>query len=258
MRGSPSCPVLLLVAVLGLPGALASAEDAAAPAGDPARATADLVERLKSPDVEVRRQAVAEAKREQAPALTSALARLLADDDEKVRVAAIEALGARTEAAARKDAAGHLASRLPRLARNDQRDERFAALKALHDLAQPSSLKALSDGIGTDVEPEELALRLRAIANLPCDEAIEWLIRFRSGSGRGNRGGRAYWVRMTRDAWIYATGQKQPSNDPDVWRAWWNERKGSWDHKDALARRKAEGGGPVARPTDGAPGSEGR
>lgn len=256
MFGSP-VRYVVWAAVLALSGAVASARDAD-PEGEAARQVADLVERLKSPDVEVRRQAVAEAKREQAPAVSAALARRLADEDGKVRIGAIEALGSRTEAAARKDAAGHLASRLPRLAKNEQREERFAVLRALHDLAQPGTLSALAEGVDPDLEPEELALRLRAIANLPCDGAIDWLVTFRAGSGRGRRGGRAYVARMTREAWVYATGQAQAGNDPDAWRAWWGDRKTSWDHKEALARRKAEGGGPVARATDGAPGAEGR
>ena len=253
MRGSRvgrAVPLAFCLALLITASGVARAEDAVTERAEEARRIADLVARLKSEDVDGRRQAVAEAKREQAPAVTAELVRRIPDADEKVRIAAIAALGARTETAARKDAAGHLASRLARVTKNEQREERFAALRALHDLAQPSTLKALEDGVALDMEPEELALRLRAIANLPCDDAIEWLIKARSSSGRGGRAGRGYGGRMMRDAWEYATGQPRPSNDPDAWRTWWSERKDSWDHSEALARRTSEGGGPTARPND--------
>jgi hypothetical protein len=257
MRGSRvgrAVPLAFCLALLATGTDVARAEDAVTEKAEEARRIADLVARLKSEDVDERRQAVAEAKREQAPAVTAELVRRIPDADEKVRIAAIAALGARTDTAARKDAAGHLASRLARVTKNEQREERFAALRALHDLAQPSTLKALEGDLALDMEPEELALRLRAIANLPCDEAVETLIKARS-SGRGGRTGRGgYGVRMVREAWVYATGQSKPSSDPDAWRSWWGERKPTWDHSEALARRKSEGGGPTARPNDAADG----
>ncbi|HVG93596.1 MAG TPA: hypothetical protein VND21_04055, partial [Planctomycetota bacterium] len=69
MRGSRvgrAVPLAFCLALLITASGVARAEDAVTEKAEEARRIADLVARLKSEDVDARRQAVAEAKREQA------------------------------------------------------------------------------------------------------------------------------------------------------------------------------------------------
>ena len=217
-----------------------------------AKEAAALVERMKASDLDVKHPAVAEAKSVQHPTVTAQLARAISDPDELTRLAALEGLAARTTAEGRKAAATAIAARLPRLTEAPKlRDELLRAIAVLHDLAQPVALKALAAHLGLDVEPEELAARLRAIANLPTHEAIETIIDFRATGG--NRGGRSelgYRRRLAREAFTYATGT-DAGQDPDAMRAWWKEHEKGFDYAAAAAARAKKGGGPKAKPGDG-------
>lgn len=247
-----------LLGSVGLPAAPADADDpATAPSAKEAEAAAAkeaaaLVERMKSSDLDVKHPAMAEAKTVQHPTVTAQLARALSDPDELTRLAALEGLAARTTPEGRKAAATAIAARLPRLAEAPKlHDEHLRAIAILHDLAQPVALKALAARLGLDVEPEELAARLRAIANLPTAEAIETIIDFRATGG--NRGGRSelgYRRRFAREAFTYATGT-DAGQDPDAMRAWWKAHEKGFDFAAAAAERAKKGGGPKAKPGDG-------
>ncbi len=248
---------LLLPALACIAARPARADDAGAATKEAeaaaAKAAAALLERMKSSDLDVKRPAVAQAKSEQHPTVTAQLARALSDADDLVRQTAIEGLAARTTPAGRKAAATAIAARLPRLTESPVlRDELLRALAILHDLAEPVSLKALAAHLGLDVEPEELAARLKAIANLPISEAVDTIIDFRATGG--NRGGRSelgYRRRFAREAFAYATGT-DVGNDPDAMRAWWKEHAKGFDFQAAAAERAKNGGGPKAKPNDGA------
>jgi len=250
MRLVPSISSLLVAAALLAPSA-AARPDAAADA-EAAKKIATLVERIKSTDPEVRKAAVTEAKTEQHPAVTAALLHGVSDTDAGVRKVELEALVARTDPTAKKQAASAVAARLPRLtAKPDDHDELMRSLAALHDLAQPVVLKALTDRLGLDVEAEELAARLKAIANLPTADAVEAIIQFRASGG--NQGGArelGYRRRMARQAFKYATGE-DVGNDPDAMRKWWKEHEKGFNYEAAGLRRAKEGGGPTAKDGDG-------
>lgn len=247
---------VLLPALAGVAAHPARADDAAAATKEAeaaaAKAAAALVELMKSSDLDVKRPAVAQAKGDQHPTVTAQLARALSDADDLVRQTAIEGLAARTTPAGRKAAATAIAARLPRLAESPLlRDELLRALAILHDLAEPVAHKALAARLGLDVDPEELAARLKAIANLPIPEAVDTIIDFRAtGGNRGGRGELGYRRRFARDAFTYATGA-DVGNDPDAMRAWWKEHAKGFDFQAAAAERAKKGGGPKAKPNDG-------
>lgn len=236
-------------------GARADAAADAAAAEATKVATA-LVERLRSKDADERKQALEEAAKNQHPLVTGALGRMLGEIDDAARPALLAALTARADAPGRKAAAAAIAARLDRIQKSDDDyAERQKLVAALHDLAQPASLKALAAELGTDVTADELAARLHAIANLPCREAIEEIIKFRAGGRRrtgpddqGNRG------RLARDAFRYAVGV-DVGQDPDEMRAWWKDHEKGFDFDEAAARRAREGSEPPSKrkkPGDGA------
>jgi hypothetical protein len=207
---------------------------------------------MKASDVEARKAAVREAKTEQHARVTSALAKALSDDDAEVRAAALEGLVARTEAAGKKAAATAIAARVKSDAgKAALHDEVLKRIQALHDLAQPVALATLSDRLGVDDPPDEIAARLRAIANVPTKEAIEEIIDFRAAGGRlGGRQEHGYRRRYAREAFRYATGV-DVGPDPDAMRKWWKDNQKDFDFQFAAARRAREGGGPRSNPKDG-------
>ena len=189
----------------------------------------------------MRRTAAEEAAAEHDPRVSAALVKAATDGDRGVRLAVAAALGARTVEAARKDAATALLSRIDRLVQYaDMQDELVQVLGALHDLALPSTVAPIANGIDlTRREPAILEARLRAIANVPAGEAVTELI---SLLAKGGRAGNAWWKRFVRDALVYATGEKF-GPDPDAWRAWWKEKEKTFDHAAAAARRAKERAG---------------
>ncbi len=163
--------------------------------------------------------------------LTSPLVKALKDDVREVREAAIESLRLR-EGKERAPAARGLAARLPRYLREGSSAEEHAlVIQALHDLAQPSTIKALLD-VPVTFDRTLIKARAMAVANVPDAEAIESLIQFGS---RGRRG--AGFRDITRDALNYATGQRFRTN-PDEWRRWWREAKKHFDFPAAFAARE--------------------
>lgn len=234
---------LLLALTLGLVPAVAFAEDGAADAAPSAeaepRATAtaeSVLEGLASEDARVRLAACETARDVAGSKVVAGLVKALGDKADTVRVAAIGALGARTEADDKKAAAAGLNKRLAAWAKSaESRPELDAALDALHDLAQVSSVKPLMDGIDLKTDADEAEARLMAVANVPDKEAIEALIKFR---GKGRRRGSNGQQQLAHKALLYATGAKV-QNDPDAWRAWWKEREKSFDFQ-AAADLRAE------------------
>jgi hypothetical protein len=229
---------------------------AAAPAwaGDPPAAgskTEDpvpaLVARLAtSQPADVRLAAAKEAATVQDARVVTPLGRLLRDEVADVRLAAVAALGARTDTADKKHAATVLAERLDPLdksllAKPEAKPELLAAIASLKTLAQPTSIDALLKGIDEDEDADLVEARAMAVANVPAAAAIEGLI---DRMSRGRRDGSGIRARISR-ALAWATGE-QPANDPDHWRAWWKDHKATFDFA-AAAERRAEGGEPGAR-----------
>lgn len=254
-RPAVLCGLLSALAVLA--ASPAGAEEPA-PASKEAEAAAAkeaaaLVEEMKASDLDVKRPAVAKAKDVQHPTVTAQLARALSDADDLVRQTALEGLAARSTPEGKKAAATAIAARLPRMTEAPKlHDEMHRALEILHDLAQPVALKALAAHLGLDVDSEELAARLKAIANLPTPEAIETIIDFRSTGGRLGGGSElGYRRRLAREAFVYATGANV-GNDPDAMRAWWKEHAKGFDFQAAAEERaKKKNAGPKAKPRDG-------
>lgn len=207
-----------------------------------------LAERLKSKDPAELKAALGDAAKHQHPLVTTALCRLVGDVEGSVRDALAAALVGRTELDGRKAAARAIEARVERIQKSDDDlTERIAWIGVLHDLAQPSSLRVLAAETGLDRSADELAARLRAIANLPSADAIEAIIQFRSS---GNRRGQpdptgAQRGRLARDAFRYATGV-DVGHDPDAMRAWWKDHAKTFDFDAAAERRAKEGGGPGA------------
>ncbi len=245
-----SGPFAVSILGLGFVATRAAGADAAsdAAAAEATKVATSLVERLRSKDVDERRKAIDEAAKNQHPLVTGALGRLLGEVDDAQRPALLAALVARSDDAGRKSAANAIASRLERIQKSDDDySERQKLIASLHDLAEPSTMKALAAELGNDVTTDEVSARLRAIANLPCKEAVEEIIKFRSGgrrrSGPGepvNRG------RIARDAFAYAVGV-DVGEDPDQMRKWWKEHEKDFDFKEAAARRAREGADPAAK-----------
>ena len=243
---------LLLPSVLFVAAALAGMAPRAfagdPPAGPVASAEAikrlaSLVERLRSTDVEVKKKALAEAKSEQDPSLLTHVKRLLTDADGDVRLAAVDVLAARSADAAKRQASEALAARIAALSgKPSGHVELLRILAVLHDLAQREALKPLLDGIVVEIDLDELAGRLKAVAAIPTPEAIDEIIQFGS---RGRRG-LDRWRRLSTEAFNYATGAGL-GPDPDAWRAWWKDHEKGFDWKGAALRRKEDGGGPGDR-----------
>lgn len=235
--------VLLLALPLTGPGAWAE-ERAAAPV-TPEEAAAALAEQMRAKDPE-QRLAAAQAARENACAsLTTPLVRLLADKSPGIRIAAVEALGARMDKAGRKKAAATLAGRVSRLEKQaEDRVELLATLEAVRALAQPGPIKGLIGGIKTDSDIEVVEARLMAVAAVPAKEAIDRLIQFLAKGRRGQLGPQR---RAAVQALEYATGmsRKGLGHDPDRWRAWWRETEDTFDFE-AVAAARAEAAGEAA------------
>ena len=123
---------------------------------------------------------------------------------------------------------------------------------ALKTLAQPAALSSLTDRLGLDVAPEEIAARLNAIACTPSKDAIEEIIKFRSSGGKlGERTELGYRRRFAREAFMYATGV-DVGPDPDAMRKWWKDNEKDFDFAAAAERRAKDAkGGAKLRPSDG-------
>jgi len=219
-----------LIAALGL----AVLAQQAAP--EPTK-TADLVELLKGKDPAVRKAALEEAAKSQAPEILAPVERLLADEDLEVRRAAAAVLAGRTDDGAKRTAASALGERLRSMGEKGDAAERVGLANALHDLAQPASVKVLLDGIKGETPREEVEARLHAVGNIPSKEAVEGLIDFTASVGRGQRGD---WHAAARGALKYALRTDVGGADPDLWRAWWREHGKEFDFKAAAAARVEE------------------
>jgi len=200
---------------------------------------ADLIARkMASNDDGIRIDGLREAISNQHASLLAPLTRALKDRDPAVRIAAVEALAAREDEAQRKKAASALVGRLKILEKKDEEtpsEEIKKVVTALHDLAQPSTIKALLS-IPHDSDRGLARDRLMAAANAPSKEAIDRLIQFGSSGSRRQR-----WRRqMTILALRYAT-QEQVSGGIDEWRKWWKENRRAFDTEVAAKRRKEAG-----------------
>jgi len=165
--------------------------------------------------------------------ITAPLVKLLKDKEWVVREAAIQSLSGRVEKRDRRSAAAGLAARLGPLGKNEQaKEEMLAVIQALHDLAQPTTIKALMDVTVND-DGEIVRARAMAVANVPDAEAIERLLQLGSKGRRHTN-----WQRIARDALHYATGV-QLRGDADAWRQWWRDAKADFSFE-AAARRRAE------------------
>lgn len=254
-RASAWIVALVFLSAVPLSTSRAHADAEQDAAAEAQKAASALAERMKSTDDAIKKAALVEALKVHHPLVTAALARALSDADEGVRAAALVALVARTDLVAKKAAAVAVAARLERIAKkSEDYPERLKVIAALHDLAQPSSLRALAAETGIDVTSEELVARMHAIANLPSKDAIEEIIQFRAsgrrrggaseGPGQENRG------KTARDAFAYAVGV-DVGQDPDAMRAWWKEHEKGFDFSAAAERRAREGSGPKAKGPDG-------
>lgn len=195
---------------------------------------AALVKRLASRDREDRLAAVHDAAAVQAAALVTPLTRLLKAKDPEVRLAAIDALAARTETKAQKKAAPAVVRRLQAIEGKEGHDgEIEKLLEALHDLAQKTTIKPILSGIDLDTSREELNDRLMAIANVPDASAIEALIGFASSGRKHGRARRD----STRKALRYATGEDM-RGDVEAWRRWWSANKKKFDFVMAAHERE--------------------
>ena len=217
---------ILLVLLAALP---ASAED---------RVVLDSLETVKEAladrDAAVRLAAARAAAGLQDHALTSPLVKLLKDDEGPVREAAIEALAGRVAEKERKAAAKGLAARIAPLARDEvARDELLLVVGALHDLAQPTTIKALMD-VGVNDDRQIVKARAMAVANVPHADAIDALLKLGS-KGRRHTG----WIGIARDALTYATGVRM-RGDADQWLQWWRDAKDGFSFEAAAKRRADE------------------
>lgn len=237
------CAAALFLAVFAA-SPEARAEDPAARGASPQPPAASapavdvdaLIKALASDDAKERYDAAAKAKDVQDAKLLKPLAAALKDDIHEVRVAVMEALGARTGAEDRKAAAAALHKVLGPLSKKaDYQPELLVALRAVHDLAQPSSVKPLLEDIDVHTDREVVDARLMAVANIPTPDAIDALIQFMS---RGRKGGEESHRASVQKALLYATGERQ-RNDPDAWRAWWKDARKTFDFEAAAENRNA-------------------
>ena len=227
------------IAVLSPPAARgdeAAAQPAPAPAPAPDVDVDAVVAGLKSDDDAARLAAAEQAAEVADDAVTRPLARLLTDDRFEIRAASIRALGARSSDHAKKDAAKALAARMSALSKSVHDEGELAlTVQALHDLAQPSTIRPLLDGIDDSASEDLYRARVMAVANVPHADAVDELIQHLARRGRGKWGGNK---RSVVEALQYATGERHGA-DPDTWRAWWKEAKKTFDFG-AAARRRAD------------------
>lgn len=182
-----------------------------------------------------RLDAAVAARQFQDARLTPLLVKLLRDESADVRLAAIAALGDRTDADQKKKAADGLATRLHAITDKVEFEaERGKVIDALHDLAQVSSIDVLLDKIGYGTSLTEVEARCRAVGNVPSPKAIEALIGFMQKRHRDGTGYRAACNRALQ----YATGERG-TNDADMWRAWWKEHEKTFDYQAAYDKRQA-------------------
>ena len=203
----------------------------------PEQALQDLLERLKSKDLETRRSAAEESVSNLAPELTGLLMRLLVDEDAHIRYVAVASLGKRGDEKSKRTAAGALEACLVRLGEAGDAGEKLLLVESLHDLAQESSIKPLIDGIKNETPKEEVEARLHAVGNVPSREAIESLINFAAACGRGRR---ADWHQSVRSALRYAARTDVGGADPDLWRQWWRNNEKRFDFAGAAEDRARE------------------
>jgi len=176
--------------------------------------------------------ALMEASDNQSKSLTSPLIKLLKNKNAAIRQTAIGCLGARTETSAKKKAAGARASRLNPLGdKAKNKTEMLLVVQALHDLAQPTTIKALLDS-PNDEEREVRQARAMAVANVPSKEAIERLIQY----GYKDRRGTARTRDIASKALKYAT-QDTNKRGLEGWRKWWSENKRDFDIVGAAEKR---------------------
>lgn len=196
-----------------------------------------LITQMKSKDVDERRDAAEKALDNPDKKLTSPLIKLLGDSHSEVRVAAIEALGTRSDTSSQRKAASSLAGRLKRyMAKGEYAAERDATIAALRQLAQPTTIKKLIDAVDLETDPEVVADILMAVANVPSDDAIERLIQFLDS---GRRAEFRRFKAAAGKALLWATGVKGNGHNPDAWRAWWRGAQKDYDHAAAADRRAA-------------------
>lgn len=232
-------PFVVALAVLAL-AAPAFADDppAAGTDGKPADPIVALLAQLKDDQPpEVRLEAVKQAKVLEDPRLVPALGKLLRAPEEDVRVGAMAALGARGTPETKKKAAAALIERLKPLDATLEKDatrkpEMIALCKALHDLAQPSSIDPLLDGIEFREDLEVVEARAMAVANVADVKAVDGMIDL---MGRRHRDGTGIRAVLSK-ALYYATGAKL-GNDADAWRSWWKDAKVHFDFEAAAEQR---------------------
>jgi hypothetical protein len=239
----PLCAAVMFVALTASSSHARAEEPApgdAAPTSPAATDRTGDVEKLgialASDDAAIRLDAATKAKDVQDAKLLKALATALKDEVHEVRVAVMEALGTRTGDDARKSAAAALHKVLGPLSKKPvQQPELLIALRAVHDLAHPTSIKPLLEGIDVHTDREVVDARLLAVANIAAPEAIDELIQFLS---KGRKGGDEGQRGAAHRALTYATGERL-KNDPDVWRAWWKDARKTFDFAAAAEARAA-------------------
>jgi HEAT repeat protein len=176
--------------------------------------------------------ALLEASGNQSKTLTSPLIKLLKNKNAAIRESAIACLGGRTEASSKKRAAISLASRLKPLGdKSTTKPEMLLVVQALHDLAQPTTIKALLDSPNSE-ERDVRQARAMAVANVPSKEAIERLIQY----GYKDRRGEARTRDIATKALKYAT-QDTGKRGIEGWRKWWKENEREFDVVGAAEKR---------------------
>jgi HEAT repeat protein len=223
---------LALAPLLGLAAPLerAHAED---PGSGPPPEVRAVLEGLARQDREARQAAAEGAAGLTHPALLPALLKAVKDEYRSVREPVFRALAARGPAEERRKAARALEARLKDLDKQPEtKDELLVLVQALHDLAQPTSIEPLIEGIDATSEVDVATARLRAVANVPSKDAVERLIQY---AARGRRGESYRGAALK--ALEYATNVRLGSLD--AWHRWWAENKRSFD-PDAAARVRAE------------------
>ena len=194
---------------------------------------AAIVKKLGDKNDQIVLEGLAEAANEQSKSLTASLVKLTKHKNPAIRQTAIACLGGRTDVAAKKKAASSLAARLKPLSKDPHdKTEILLVIQALHDLAQPTTIKALLD-TPNDAERDVREARAMAVANVPSKEAIERLIQYGYKDRRGEARTRDIAVRALR----YAT-QDNTKRGIEGWRKWWSDNKKSFDPESAADKRQ--------------------
>jgi hypothetical protein len=189
---------------------------------------------LASADREQRQAAAEEAKELQHPDLLAALLKAAKDEYRSVREPVWKALATRQPAADKAKAARAVETRLRELDRKpDSPDELAVVIQALHDLAQPSSIAPLLEGVVPTTETPVALARFKAVGNIPSKEAIEALL----GHAQRGRGGATHRAGALQGL-AYATGMRLPNLD--AWLRWWSDAKRTWDPEAAATARAGQ------------------